>query len=375
MTRNVFAFIAPQENVPVRPPVHIPDPEVDMNIVFVKAPEPQEPAAPLVVPPAQQKTLIYVLNKNPTLEQEVIEIPANDGEEPEVFFINYTPGENPILPGGIDLQTALSQAPQSGLGGQGYSAPVQRYAAPTRGYSAPTQGYSAPNVRDYSDIQHEYSAPVTGYEAPPGFIKQLQSQQVNSRAGYQTYVAPQQQSYNQLNVDYKQPESESRETYKRLSLEYHRPQQSFYRRPTEGYVSAKPVILDQFNRGSADSSSPLVIQQLSAETVNAYQRYNAPVSAESVEIIQYHAPVPSTGYSAEQRKTTANIRAIKSSQVYGSSDHADDSQSTLVPIRLTAVKLQGDLSGGSSKGGGYKSRFEQEASSHFPGIANLFTGL
>ena len=37
-------------------------------------------------------------------------------DEPEVFFVNYKDGENPTLPGGIDLQTALTQA-ATGEGG------------------------------------------------------------------------------------------------------------------------------------------------------------------------------------------------------------------------------------------------------------------
>merc|ERR1739838_1031513 len=53
--------------------------------------------------------------------QRVIEVPAGPASNPEVYFVNYGPGENPQLPGGVNLQTALgaAAAPGGAAGGQG----------------------------------------------------------------------------------------------------------------------------------------------------------------------------------------------------------------------------------------------------------------
>ena len=109
VNRNIFLYQAPSVKVNVNPPPVIPDPEIDYNYVFIKSTGPQAAPEPLIVPPAQQKTLVYVLNEeSEPRPQSVIEVnpPKSD---PEVFYVNYREGENPSLPGGIDLQTALSQ--------------------------------------------------------------------------------------------------------------------------------------------------------------------------------------------------------------------------------------------------------------------------
>ena len=68
-----------------------------------------------MVPPPQQKTLVYVLNKkSEAQDQGLIEVPFTP-QQPEVYYVNYAEGENPSLPGGIDLQTALANSrPQQG---------------------------------------------------------------------------------------------------------------------------------------------------------------------------------------------------------------------------------------------------------------------
>ena len=54
--------------------------------------------------------MVYVLNKK-TKNQElgIVESPSHLPLQPEVFFVNYEDGENPKLPGGIDLRTALEE--------------------------------------------------------------------------------------------------------------------------------------------------------------------------------------------------------------------------------------------------------------------------
>lgn len=123
VTRNLFLYAAPPAHqIPVGPAPNLPDPKVHYNFVFVRTPEVRGGARPVVVPPPQQKTLVYVLSKRPGVQdQEIIEIPATP-TQPEVFFVNYAQGDNPELPGGIDLQEALRQSAQQGQiidGGQG----------------------------------------------------------------------------------------------------------------------------------------------------------------------------------------------------------------------------------------------------------------
>ncbi|KAF2359947.1 protein of unknown function DUF243 [Trinorchestia longiramus] len=113
VTKNVYAFTAPRYRRPILRP-HIPQPKVELNIVFVKTAANEVPPLPVVVPPAQQKTVVYLLSKRPHFNQQVIEVPSAGPTEPEVFFVDYGSGENPRLPGGIDLRTALSQAPLEG---------------------------------------------------------------------------------------------------------------------------------------------------------------------------------------------------------------------------------------------------------------------
>ncbi|XP_018027510.1 translation initiation factor IF-2-like, partial [Hyalella azteca] len=121
VTRNLFLYNAPKHEQTYAPPPHIPDPKVHYNFVFVRTPEQDGGIDPIVVPPPQQKTLVYVLSERPDQQQqEVIEVPSTP-TKPEVFYVAYGPGENPQLPGGVDLQTALSQSASQGqvIGGGG----------------------------------------------------------------------------------------------------------------------------------------------------------------------------------------------------------------------------------------------------------------
>ena len=80
--------------------------------MFVRTPEGAQAQEPIVVPPPQQKTLVYVLSKKQDAEgQQVIQVPSTP-QKPEVYYVHYDDGENPQLPGGIDLQSALASAAQ-----------------------------------------------------------------------------------------------------------------------------------------------------------------------------------------------------------------------------------------------------------------------
>ncbi|XP_064090460.1 nuclear pore complex protein Nup153-like [Macrobrachium nipponense] len=115
VSRHVFVYAAPkQESKVVAPPKNIPLPKVEHNIVFIRAPDSPDAQDPIIIPPPQKKNIIYVLNKESEIQgPKVIEVPAPKSKNPEVYFVNYEDGENPILPGGIDFETALNSAVHS----------------------------------------------------------------------------------------------------------------------------------------------------------------------------------------------------------------------------------------------------------------------
>jgi len=112
--RNVYAYTIPNMAARVAPAPPLPNPEIDYNIIFLKSSNEQQKVEPIVVPPPRQKTIVYVLRRRPEpIVREVIELPKQEPVSPEVFFVNYNDGENPELPGGINLQSVLSQAPEA----------------------------------------------------------------------------------------------------------------------------------------------------------------------------------------------------------------------------------------------------------------------
>lgn len=108
VSRNVYVYSPPY--IPqVRPPKpKIPKPRVEYNVIFVRTPDRPEPLDPVVIPPPQLKTFVYILTKNGKIEQKVIEIPEYHKETPEVIFVNYNEGENPELSDGINLHQILN---------------------------------------------------------------------------------------------------------------------------------------------------------------------------------------------------------------------------------------------------------------------------
>ncbi|XP_063614834.1 uncharacterized protein LOC134787936 [Penaeus indicus] len=120
ITRKVYLFHVPEQEQVVGPPPSLPPPVVDHNIVFVRLPEEGPAPEPIVLPPPRQNNIVYVLNKQEEQVQRVIEVPAQPQADPEIYFVNYQDGENPTLPIGVDLETALSSAAAAGgqiLGG------------------------------------------------------------------------------------------------------------------------------------------------------------------------------------------------------------------------------------------------------------------
>ncbi|XP_068218571.1 uncharacterized protein [Palaemon carinicauda] len=112
ITRKVFVYAAPatEPRAPL-PPVDVPLPKEEHNIVFIRTADRGDGPEPIIIPPPQKKHLIYVLNKDSgSQEPKIIEIPAPEPKEPEVYFVNYADGENPTLPHGIDFESALNSA-------------------------------------------------------------------------------------------------------------------------------------------------------------------------------------------------------------------------------------------------------------------------
>lgn len=115
ITRKVFVVSVPkqeQERADIIP--NLPPPRVEHNVLFVRLPEGGFGPEPVVIPPPRQENIIYVLNKQGDQTQRVIEVPAHPPSEPEIYFVNYDEGDNPTLPGGLDLQTALGSAVVAG---------------------------------------------------------------------------------------------------------------------------------------------------------------------------------------------------------------------------------------------------------------------
>lgn len=95
ITKNVYVHVPPEEPVTYAPArqIEVPVPKKHYKIIFIKAPAPPTPVAPVIPEQIQDehKTLVYVLVKKPE-EQPEIEIPVQSTTEPskpEVFFIKY----------------------------------------------------------------------------------------------------------------------------------------------------------------------------------------------------------------------------------------------------------------------------------------------
>ncbi|XP_042859509.1 ATP-dependent RNA helicase A-like [Penaeus japonicus] len=110
--RRVFLYEVPLNTVFSGTPTNIPEPRVDTNILLIRTPDGFLGPDPVVVPPPRQQHVVYVLNKQSEHGQRVIEVTAPPPSNPEVYFVNYAEGENPTLPSGVDLQSALGAASQ-----------------------------------------------------------------------------------------------------------------------------------------------------------------------------------------------------------------------------------------------------------------------
>lgn len=114
----VYLYAAPEQPPSYGPPPKIPRPEVQHNVVLIKAPEAPKSPEPIVVPPAQQKHVVYVLNKQSQQDQRVIQAPAPPPTSPEVYFVDYDDDGSPDPSGGGGVGTPAL------LGGGGVGTPA-----------------------------------------------------------------------------------------------------------------------------------------------------------------------------------------------------------------------------------------------------------
>ncbi|XP_066973319.1 uncharacterized protein [Macrobrachium rosenbergii] len=113
ISRKYLVYTEPEKQTRKIPtPVDVPLPKLEYNYVFIRTQEKEDDESDtIVVPPPQQKHVIYVLNKEAqSHEREVIQVPQPEQPDPEVYFVNYAEGETPTLPDGIDFHTALGSA-------------------------------------------------------------------------------------------------------------------------------------------------------------------------------------------------------------------------------------------------------------------------
>ncbi|MCL4146880.1 UNVERIFIED_CONTAM: hypothetical protein GTU68_014549, partial [Idotea baltica] len=95
------------------PAPYVPQPKIVYNTVYVNTPDQSAGSDPIVIPPPQQRYIVYVMTKIGQQEQQVIQVPAGDNEEPGVFYVNYNEGDDFQL-GDLSLQEVLAQQGQQG---------------------------------------------------------------------------------------------------------------------------------------------------------------------------------------------------------------------------------------------------------------------
>lgn len=119
ISQTVFVYSAPEKNKKSSgSPPYLPPPKVQRSILFVNLPEQDAGPDPIILPPPKQESVVYVLNKGKGDEgQKVIEVTPPPASYPEVYFVNYEEGDNPVLPLGVDLQTALRAAAEASVQG------------------------------------------------------------------------------------------------------------------------------------------------------------------------------------------------------------------------------------------------------------------
>lgn len=94
ITKNFYFEAAPEEPEETQGPRFVPigRPQKNYKIIFIKTPSYGLNSQVIpIVPPNEEKTIVYVLSKKPEFNQdiELPSIPVTEATKPEVFFIKY----------------------------------------------------------------------------------------------------------------------------------------------------------------------------------------------------------------------------------------------------------------------------------------------
>jgi hypothetical protein len=151
--KHIYVHVPPPEPSYApkrRPQQSLPPPQKHYKIIFIKAPTPPPPTLPdipQIAPPAEQKTLIYVLVKKPDEGPGEIVIPTpapTKPSKPEVYFIRYKgPKQGYSNGGGYGGGGGGGGYPDSGYAASSSDAPA---SAPAPAAVAAANGSPAPQV-------------------------------------------------------------------------------------------------------------------------------------------------------------------------------------------------------------------------------------
>lgn len=114
INRRLFLYRVPGNSASINRPQIMREPKVERNFIFVRLPGDVQRREPVILPPAEQQYIVYVLRKQSKQDQRVVDVPAPPPSEPEVFFVNYSDGEEPTLPGGVNFKRSFDSAFQDG---------------------------------------------------------------------------------------------------------------------------------------------------------------------------------------------------------------------------------------------------------------------
>lgn len=94
ITKNFYFEAAPEEPEETQGPRFVPigRPQKNYKIIFIKTPSYGLNSQVIpIVPPNEEKTIVYVLSKRPEFNQdiELPSVPVTEATKPEVFFIKY----------------------------------------------------------------------------------------------------------------------------------------------------------------------------------------------------------------------------------------------------------------------------------------------
>lgn len=94
ITKNFYFEAAPEEPEETQGPRFVPigRPQKNYKIIFIKTPSYGLNSQVIpIVPPNEEKTIVYVLSKKPEFNQdiELPSVPVTEATKPEVFFIKY----------------------------------------------------------------------------------------------------------------------------------------------------------------------------------------------------------------------------------------------------------------------------------------------